>query len=93
MPPPSSRARRTKHNPRCPGRILQKRGQIPHSIRPSSSLVQYSTSTQASISASMARSTLARPLLGALDNVVRAKRKCNAALSVRRIVPFRAMIA
>jgi hypothetical protein len=41
----------------------------------------------------MARSTLARPLLGALDNVVRAKRKCNAALSVRRIVPFRAMIA
>ena len=28
----------------------------------------------------MASPTLARPLLGSLDNVVRAKRKCNAAL-------------
>jgi hypothetical protein len=28
----------------------------------------------------MARPTLARPLLGSLDNVVRAKRKCNATI-------------
>src|SRR5450755_2875414 len=78
MPAPSSRARRTKHKPRCPGRILQKRGHTPHSIRPSSSFVQCSTSTHVSDSASMARPTLARLLLGSLNNLVRVRSKCNA---------------
>jgi hypothetical protein len=35
----------------------------------------------------MARPTLARPLLGSLDNVVRATRKCNAALVFDAAVP------
>ena len=48
MPSPSSRARRTKQRPRCPGRILQKRGHRRHSIRPSSSFVQYPTLTLSS---------------------------------------------
>ena len=70
MPSPSSRARRTKHKPRWPGRILQKRGQSSHPIRPSSSFVQYSTLTQ---SPSMCPpAAFARPLLNPLMSVAAA---------------------
>src|SRR6476620_11004707 len=92
MPAPSSRARRTKHKPRCPGRILQKRGHRPHSIRPSSSFVQYSTSTQNSDSTSIAPPTLARPLLGSLNNVVLAEPKCNVPPGVGASRPFRILL-
>src|ERR1700751_4178444 len=74
MPAPSSRARRTKHKPRCPGRILQKRGQTPHSIRPSSSLVQYPTLTQ---SASITLSPLSSGSSLTFQYVASAARDCN----------------
>ena len=85
MPSPSSRARRTKQRPRCPARILQKRGQTRHSIRPSSSLVQCSTSTQYSESASIARRPLSRGRSSACSsNVVRSREQLQCGALARR---------